>query len=110
MAAFRHLWLIPALVLLLHPLDVSAQGRGNKAKGGRGGGPAFCRSGAGHPVFGREWCRERGWDATYGGYGTNRAIPRNVYRDGFRAGYEAGFADGDRYGNGQRTSNFPWPF
>lgn len=28
----------------------------------RGDGPAFCRSGAGHPVFGWQWCRERGWD------------------------------------------------
>ena len=24
-------------------------------------GPAFCRSGAGHPVFGRRWCREKGF-------------------------------------------------
>lgn len=28
----------------------------------RGNGPSFCRSGAGHPVFGWDWCRERGWD------------------------------------------------
>ena len=27
----------------------------------RGEGPAFCRSGAGHPVHGREWCRDKGW-------------------------------------------------
>ncbi|HEX6589861.1 MAG TPA: hypothetical protein VF039_12635 [Longimicrobiales bacterium] len=31
-------------------------------RGERGNGPAFCRSGAGHPVFGWDWCRERGWD------------------------------------------------
>jgi len=42
---------------------VAAQGRG----GGRGegqarsGGPAFCRSGAGHPVYGRAWCVEKGF-------------------------------------------------
>jgi hypothetical protein len=30
-------------------------GRDNK-------GPAFCRSGAGHPVFGRDWCRQKGFD------------------------------------------------
>ena len=24
-------------------------------------GPAFCRSGEGHPVFGRQWCREKGF-------------------------------------------------
>ena len=28
----------------------------------RGNGPSFCRSGAGHPVFGWDWCSERGWD------------------------------------------------
>ena len=28
----------------------------------RGNGPAFCRSGAGHPVHGRAWCRDKGWD------------------------------------------------
>lgn len=27
----------------------------------RGRGPAFCRSGAGHPVFGRRWCLEKGF-------------------------------------------------
>src|SRR5687767_14783023 len=24
-------------------------------------GPAFCRDGRGHPVFGRDWCIERGY-------------------------------------------------
>lgn len=28
---------------------------------GRGRGPAFCRSGAGHPVFGRGWCLRKGF-------------------------------------------------
>jgi hypothetical protein len=27
----------------------------------QGGSPAFCRSGSGHPVFGRQWCREKGF-------------------------------------------------
>ena len=27
----------------------------------RNDGPAFCRSGAGHPVWGREWCLEKGF-------------------------------------------------
>ena len=27
----------------------------------RVGGPSFCRSGAGHPVFGRRWCLEKGF-------------------------------------------------
>jgi hypothetical protein len=31
-------------------------------RGGRvaAGGPAFCRSGSGHPVFGRQWCVQKG--------------------------------------------------
>jgi hypothetical protein len=90
------------------------------------GGPAFCRSGAGHPVFGWEWCRERGWDRVNG-----RGVQRNddrryyenrddqyrngrVYRDdrvyrngrvndvafdnGYSDGYEKGLDDGrDRH-------------
>lgn len=180
MSASRMLWLVPTVLLVLAPLEVAAQGKANKSKNGKGGGPAFCRSGAGHPVFGWEWCRERGWDRTNGrvpasrraqridrgqrdpypdryrdrragapafdnGYADgyekgledgrggrgfdptrhrwyrsadrnydaqygSRAIYANVYRDGFRAGYEAGFADGERYGNGQAASRFPWPF
>lgn len=31
--------------------------RGKSAKGG----PAFCRSGAGHPVHGRQWCARKGY-------------------------------------------------
>lgn len=27
----------------------------------RGGGPPFCRNGQGHPVHGRQWCREKGF-------------------------------------------------
>lgn len=27
----------------------------------RGRGPAFCRTGEGHPVFGRQWCRDKGF-------------------------------------------------
>jgi hypothetical protein len=27
----------------------------------KSGAPAFCRSGEGHPVFGRDWCREKGF-------------------------------------------------
>lgn len=28
----------------------------------RGNGPPFCRNGQGHPVHGRQWCRDKGWD------------------------------------------------
>ena len=34
----------------------------------RGNGPSFCRSGRGHPVFGWDWCRERGWDRSNSRY------------------------------------------
>lgn len=29
----------------------------------RGNGPPFCRSGQGHPVHGRAWCRQKGWES-----------------------------------------------
>ena len=106
MAASRALWLIPALLLLVQPIDLTAQGRG-KAKGAKGGGPAFCRSGAGHPVYGWEWCRERGWDGAYAGSArTRRAVPRDsgrqrdAYPDRSRgrrqgdAAFDNGYADG----------------
>jgi len=30
-------------------------------------GPAFCRNGSGHPVFGRRWCAEKGYGLGYAG-------------------------------------------
>lgn len=36
----------------------------------RGNGPAFCRSGRGHPVHGRQWCRDKGW----GSYDRGRVV------------------------------------
>lgn len=39
--------------------DVYRADQGNQGK--RGNGPAFCRSGAGHPVFGTDWCQEKGF-------------------------------------------------
>jgi hypothetical protein len=41
---------------------------GNSKKS-NGNGPAFCRSGQGHPVHGREWCRDKGW-----GLGSDRDV------------------------------------
>ena len=35
---------------------------------GRGNGPAFCRSGDGHPVYGWGWCRDKGYSGDYGRY------------------------------------------
>lgn len=38
--------------------DVQRRFRPSRANGN---GPAFCRSGEGHPVWGREWCLEKGF-------------------------------------------------
>lgn len=35
---------------------------------GKKNGPKFCRNGQGHPVHGREWCRQKGYDTGYGVY------------------------------------------
>ncbi len=35
---------------------------------GRDNGPAFCRNGHGHPVFGMAWCRDKGHSRDYGRY------------------------------------------
>lgn len=35
---------------------------------GKKNGPPFCRNGQGHPVHGREWCRQKGYDVGYGVY------------------------------------------
>jgi hypothetical protein len=37
-------------------------------KTGKKNAPPFCRNGAGHPVHGREWCRQKGYDTGYGVY------------------------------------------
>ncbi|MEX2582576.1 MAG: hypothetical protein WD766_04855 [Gemmatimonadota bacterium] len=44
--------------------DQRRDGRGQssrRAGAGSGEGPPFCRNGQGHPVFGRDWCYERGF-------------------------------------------------
>jgi hypothetical protein len=39
--------------------------------------PAFCRSGAGHPVHGRRWCEDKGWGVYNSGrYESGRYDPR----------------------------------
>jgi hypothetical protein len=37
-------------------------------KNKKGKGPKFCQNGQGHPVHGREWCRQKGYDTRYGDY------------------------------------------
>jgi hypothetical protein len=44
--------------------------------GKNGKGPAFCRSGAGHPVHGRQWCRDKGF-----GLGSNSRWDRVTWND-----------------------------
>jgi hypothetical protein len=107
----RAIYLVPVLVLMLLPTSVEAQGKSGKAKSG--GGPAFCRSGAGHPVFGMEWCRERGWGTTNSARNTsarnttvrqnrgdaypdsdrNRRVNNVAFDNGYADGYEKGLAD-----------------
>lgn len=52
-------------LVLFSTLPLAAQGRGNgrgnAAAHGKKGGPAFCASGAGHPVYGRAWCVNKGF-------------------------------------------------
>ena len=40
--------------------DDGYEGRRNR-RGGKKGGPPFCRSGAGHPVHGMQWCYDKGF-------------------------------------------------
>jgi len=52
-----------ALVMLPFSAEAKNNNKGKAAKG-NGKGPAFCRSGEGHPVHGRQWCRDKGWDVS----------------------------------------------
>jgi hypothetical protein len=49
-------------------------GRDDRYNNRRGNGPPFCRSGQGHPVKGRQWCRDKGW-----GLGRDRS--RDIWGD-----------------------------
>ncbi len=52
--------IVVAIVLTAWLAPAEATQRG-KAKGNAKNGPSFCRSGAGHPVYGRQWCIEQGF-------------------------------------------------
>jgi len=43
-----------------------------ESRGRNGQGPAFCRSGQGHPVFGRRWCLDKGYGLGGGKWGRVR--------------------------------------
>jgi hypothetical protein len=96
MTGFRWLSLVSAVSAALRlwtSADVAAQGRGKNSNRGNSGGPAFCRSGAGHPVHGWEWCRQRGWDRAQGQSVRGTAVPRNSQ------GQLAPYANRDPYAN-----------
>lgn len=42
--------------------DCNDDRRDNDDRYRQGSGPKFCQSGQGHPVHGRAWCRQKGWD------------------------------------------------
>ena len=132
MTAFRWFFIVAAVIALGMPLDAAAQSRGNSAKRGNAGGPAFCRSGAGHPVHGWEWCRQRGWDragvpAASGtavrrngprqsdiyanrdpyGYRTGRQVNDPAFDNGYADGYEKGLDDG-RDGRDRNPTRHGW--
>ena len=96
----RAIHLVPVLVLTLLPVSADAQGKSGKAKSG--GGPAFCRNGSGHPVFGWEWCQERGWGRSSGARNDRpvRQSRGDAYPDRDRdrrmndVAFDNGYADG----------------
>jgi hypothetical protein len=47
-------------------------------------GPAFCRSGEGHPRYGREWCRQKGYEVGRGRGWERERWGNIVYRDSNR--------------------------
>ena len=48
--------------------------RQRSRRGGKKGGPPFCRSGAGHPVHGMQWCYEKGFGGDRGYDRRDRSI------------------------------------
>ena len=49
------------LALAMMPASAVAQGRGRGNAKAKANGPAFCRTGGGHPVYGRAWCVQKGF-------------------------------------------------
>jgi hypothetical protein len=103
MVALRALILVPAILLAFMSTDSMAQGRG-RGNQGRGQGPAFCRSGQGHPVYGWQWCVDHGWGQ--GAYGNQRNRARrndrygNQYPEVYRGGRRGDFAFDRGYSDG----------
>jgi hypothetical protein len=107
---------VTAALVALVMLPFSAEAKNNntsKAAKGNGNGPAFCRSGEGHPVHGRQWCRDKGWDVSGTSvFDLGRARDRERERDD-RAREDREREDRERDREREernRTRNrFPWP-
>ncbi len=112
MRRLRALILIPAMLMAFISADAFAQGRGKAKQRSQNNGPAFCRSGQGHPVHGWQWCADRGWDrngnrdarrarngrvSDRDGDRMNRTGRRSIgYENGYSDGYDKGLEDADR--------------
>ena len=64
MTSGRALVTAALVAVVMLPFSAEAKNNKNKAAKANGNGPAFCRSGEGHPVHGRQWCRDKGWDVS----------------------------------------------
>jgi hypothetical protein len=96
-----------ALVMLPYSAEAKNNNK-NKAAKGNGNGPAFCRSGEGHPVHGRQWCRDKGWDVGGGSIvDLGRARDRDRDRDDRDRERDR---DRDRDDRNRTRDRFPWPF
>lgn len=107
--AARIWWVLPALLLVAGPSDALAKNGRGTARGERGNGPAFCRSGAGHPVHGRAWCRDKGWDRRGGLRDIWFAPDDDRDRENERRERERERDRRERDRDG-RVTRFPWPF
>src|SRR5688572_11048441 len=103
-------WVTAALVaLVMLPFSAEAK-NARKIKAANGNGPSFCRSGAGHPVFGREWCRDKGWDVTRDGSRAERDRDRDD-RDRDERDRDERARDRDQRDRDDRARDrFPWLF
>jgi hypothetical protein len=61
MRSHRNIAVFATLVVTTCLLTLPATAQRGKARGKKQNGPAFCRSGEGHPVYGRQWCIDRGF-------------------------------------------------
>lgn len=61
--------------------DRRYESRAPAQKGKNGKGPAFCRNGEGHPVHGRQWCRDKGFGLGGDYYDARRDQRRYESRD-----------------------------